>query len=207
MERRAFLEMMGVTGVGVALSPLSAISLEDDWYVNSRLGMSLRKPAGWHFVSVVDFEALMDEQEQALDEDRDLIRRMREVSEAPILTVNKYKPIPDDSVCPTIQVHAYPAEPYPLGVVDEAREACISLREFHRDFRLESEPAGEQVGGSEAAVANYTYAIGAGFSVRARVALVYGTRAHYSIGMAGPADGLDTSEQEFDAVWKLLKIL
>ena len=57
--------------------------------MNARLGLSLRKPPGWHFVSVADFEKLMDKQQLELDDDAPLLSRLRELSGAPILTVNR----------------------------------------------------------------------------------------------------------------------
>ena len=149
MRRREFLQALGATGAAAALSPLSAISLEDDWYVNSSLGLALRKPPGWHFMSVVDFDRLIDRQQNEFEEDGDLLRKLREVSSQPILVITKYDPIPDEGVCPTIQIYASPPEPDSPehGLFLSAIGAHSGLGGMLRDYRPESFPAEEELAG------------------------------------------------------------
>ena len=201
MDRRRFLAFLGTSGAGIALSPMTAISLEDDWYVNSRLKIKLRKPANWQFVSVADFTRLMDDQQEKM-EDGKLIEDIRRLSGDPMLVINKYVRPFEDRACPTIQIFANPLD-QPMGeIVEDARLAEEFFRPYHRDYSLESEPRLEAVGGILGATWRYRDRLGAGrgYTLRAWAGLVRASRAEFSIAMLGADRGVDESEREFRAV-------
>ena len=209
MDRRDFLKAAAATSAGFALSPLTAITLEDNWYTNSRLDIQLCKPAGWHFVSVTDFDLLMDEQQAEHAEDREYLEAVREGYTEPILVINKYRRPPDDVVGPTIQLHANPLEPDSLDIVADATMAEFTFRRIHRDYVLESAVAGTVIGGLEGAAWMYTYTMGpgSGHRVRAWYGHARSGKAEFSIGMAGPVDGADYSEPEFEAARQSLHLV
>jgi hypothetical protein len=60
VSRRQLLKGIGAIAASRTLSPLSAISLDNNSYRNSRLGLSLQKPDDWHFVSITDFTKALD---------------------------------------------------------------------------------------------------------------------------------------------------
>jgi len=60
--RREFLKIFGATIASAAVSPLHAIVLSDDLYINRALGIAFRKPAGWKFLSLKEFSTLKNSQ-------------------------------------------------------------------------------------------------------------------------------------------------
>jgi hypothetical protein len=202
LDRRNFLKTASATGAGIALSPLSAITLEDNWYTNPRLDITLCKPAGWHFISLSDFNLLLDEQWTEVDEDRKLLEAICTTPPGPILVINKYRRPPEDAVCPTIQMHADPLDLDLPDVVATAFMAEFGFRRLHRDYVLESAVAPAVIGGVEGAAWSCTHIMGPGrgFRVRAWAGIARSDKAEFSIGMAGPVDGADYPETEFEAV-------
>lgn len=65
LDRRRFLELMGLTASAVAAGSIPALWISEDLYVNRRLGLRLKKPPGWEFLNVRELRALRDEQELA----------------------------------------------------------------------------------------------------------------------------------------------
>ena len=64
------------------------------------------------------------------------------------------------------------------------------------------------VGGRPAARFAYRYLMGEGsnLTVHAEGCLVYGTYAHFTIGMAGPTEGPDRADTEFARAWTSVRI-
>lgn len=60
--RRAFLKLTGVALAGLTIDPLKAVAINEDAYVNRKLGILFYKPRGWGFVSVTDFGDIADKQ-------------------------------------------------------------------------------------------------------------------------------------------------
>ena len=59
-SRREFLKRMATTVVAMGLNPYLSVSVTDDIYTNSRLGLSLDKPRTWEYSSIADFAALRE---------------------------------------------------------------------------------------------------------------------------------------------------
>ncbi|MEK6152562.1 hypothetical protein WIW50_04855 [Flavobacteriaceae bacterium 3-367] len=60
--RRQFLKLSGLALAGLSIDPLQAVVTNNDYYVNKKLGIILRKPSAWMFVKVKDFGKLRDKQ-------------------------------------------------------------------------------------------------------------------------------------------------
>ena len=60
--RRAFLKAFGATIAAHAASPLQAVVLGGETYINRSLGVAFRRPPGWEFVTAREFPALKDAQ-------------------------------------------------------------------------------------------------------------------------------------------------
>jgi hypothetical protein len=60
--RRAFLQKLLVAAAAVGIDPLRNVAIAGDQYLNTRLGLTLRRPPGWDFSSIADFSALRDRQ-------------------------------------------------------------------------------------------------------------------------------------------------
>ena len=61
-SRRSFLQKLLVTAVAAGIDPLRTVTTAGDLYTNTRLGLTVRRPAGWDFSSIADFASLRDHQ-------------------------------------------------------------------------------------------------------------------------------------------------
>ena len=53
--RREFLRLTGIALIGTAFDPLKAVVINDNAYVNKKLGILFYKPNNWGFIAVKDF--------------------------------------------------------------------------------------------------------------------------------------------------------
>ena len=60
--RKEFLRLIGLALVGLTIDPLKAVAVNDDAYVNKKLGILFYKPKDWAFVAVKDFGKLKSAQ-------------------------------------------------------------------------------------------------------------------------------------------------
>ncbi len=70
--RRAFLQKLLVTAIAIGVDPLRYVTTAGDVYRNTRLGLSLRRPARWEFSSIADFATLRERQVVMDMEDEDV---------------------------------------------------------------------------------------------------------------------------------------
>ncbi|SFT11063.1 hypothetical protein SAMN04487906_2959 [Zhouia amylolytica] len=76
--RRQFFKLSSLALAGLAVDPLNAVAINDNVYVNKKLGILFHKPKNWGFIAVKDFgkikseqiigEGLEDSQEEILEE-------------------------------------------------------------------------------------------------------------------------------------------
>jgi hypothetical protein len=60
--RREFLRLSSLALVGLTVDPLKAVAVNDNAYVNKKLGILFYKPQDWGFIAVKDFGKLKSEQ-------------------------------------------------------------------------------------------------------------------------------------------------
>jgi hypothetical protein len=60
--RRQFLKLSSLALVGITTDPLNAVAVNDNVYVNKKLGILFYKPKNWGFVAVKDFGQIKNEQ-------------------------------------------------------------------------------------------------------------------------------------------------
>ena len=60
--RREFLRLTGLALAGLTVDPLKAVAINNNVYVNKKLGILFHKPQGWDFIAVKDFGKLKSEQ-------------------------------------------------------------------------------------------------------------------------------------------------
>ena len=60
--RKEFLRLSGLALIGLVCDPLKAVAINEDAYVNKKLGILFHKPRDWKFVGVTDFGRLQSEQ-------------------------------------------------------------------------------------------------------------------------------------------------
>jgi hypothetical protein len=82
VSRREFPKM------AAAVNPLLALIIYNDLYINQRLGLSFRKPQGWHYVSIKTFKAFCDE--YSLASHNELLNEEMRDWTLPIVPVAKY---------------------------------------------------------------------------------------------------------------------
>lgn len=56
--RREFLRLTGLALAGLTIDPLKAVAINDNAYVNKKLGILFYKPQDWGFIAVKDFGRL-----------------------------------------------------------------------------------------------------------------------------------------------------
>ena len=110
--RREFLRMTGLALAGLIADPLNAVAVNDNAYVNKKLGILFHKPPGWGFIAVKDFGKLRDAQiiGEGLDMSKEEI--WEELGD-PICIATKYwqdKQEYKGILSPTITLHITPRE-------------------------------------------------------------------------------------------------
>ncbi|XOV68284.1 MAG: hypothetical protein ACFHU9_03720 [Fluviicola sp.] len=60
--RREFLKLMAIASAGVTMAPKTAVAVNDDYYINRKLGVIFSKPKNWGYVALTDFPDLQEKQ-------------------------------------------------------------------------------------------------------------------------------------------------
>ncbi|HZF64920.1 MAG TPA: hypothetical protein VEZ55_10555, partial [Chitinophagaceae bacterium] len=140
--RREFLRLTSLALVGLTIDPLKAVAVNDNAYVNKKLGILFYKPQDWGFIAVKDFGKLKSEQiiGKGLDETSDHI--WNQLGD-PICVVTKYyedKPEQKGIFSPTITLNITPrSELEDIGY--ETFEELIEMSHYGtsqilKDFRV-----------------------------------------------------------------------
>ena len=87
--RRMFLRLSAMATAVAAATPSVLAGISGNRYSNRRLGLSLTKPDGWSFLSVVDFNAAADHQLVHIDHP-EVLDILRAPEAVPFLAVAKY---------------------------------------------------------------------------------------------------------------------
>lgn len=112
LGRREFLRLSGIALAGLTIDPLLAVNINDNSYVNKKLGVLFEKPNDWGYVAIKDFGKLKSEQiiGEGLEMSQDEIW---EELDDPICVVTKYyqdKPEHKGIFLPTITLDITPKE-------------------------------------------------------------------------------------------------
>lgn len=195
--------MMALTSVkGTALA-------EDAQYSNSEVGLSLEKPGDWHFMSLAE---TLDNRNRVRFADEQLTELVRRRAREPLVSISKYEdPSAQPDVTPTVQITLSP-----LGALAGAppeRSLGIVLAQIGRglaDFEIVKSVHATSLSGLPAAHAVWHCRIenelGGSYEVRSRMWMVPRGQFAFLIGMSGPREGPDVSEEEFQAVLDSIRI-
>lgn len=140
--RRQFMKLSSLALVGLSIDPLNAVVVNDDVYVNKKLGILFHKPKNWGFIAVKDFGKLKSEQiigEGFEDSQEEIWEELGE----PICVVTKYyedKPENKGVFSPTITVNITPKEELE-GIGHQNFEELMQLSELGtsmilKDFKV-----------------------------------------------------------------------
>lgn len=135
--RLEFMRLTSIALAGLAIDPLKAVAINDNMYINRKLGILFEKPSGWGFVSVRDFGKIKSEQiiGQALNQTEEEI--WEDLGD-PICIATKYhqdKPEYKGVFSPTITLNVTPKQELEyLG--HETFDDLMAMSEFGVSFLL-----------------------------------------------------------------------
>jgi hypothetical protein len=110
--RREFLRLTSLALAGLAVDPLKAVAINDNIYVNKKLGIIFHKPQDWGFIAIKDFGKIKSEQiiGEGLDQSTDEI--WEELGDPICITTKYYQDKPEFKgiFSPTITLNITPKE-------------------------------------------------------------------------------------------------
>ncbi len=129
--RKEFIRLSSFALVGLSIDPLNAVAVNQNAYVNKKLGILFHKPKNWGFIAVKDFGKIKSEQliGEGLEDTQE------EIWEAlgdPICIATKYyqdKPEYKGVFSPTITLNITPKEEL-AGLGHETLEELMAMSEF-----------------------------------------------------------------------------
>jgi len=140
--RKQFMKLSSLALVGLTVDPLNAVAINENVYVNKKLGILFHKPKNWGFIAVKDFGRIKSEQiigEELEDSQEEIWEELGE----PICIATKYyedKPEFKGIFSPTITLNITPKEELEnLG--RETFEESMEMSEFGasmilKDFKV-----------------------------------------------------------------------
>lgn len=142
LGRREFLRLTSIALTGLTIDPLKAVAINDNVYVNKKLGILFHKPRDWGFIAVKDFGKIKSKQVigAGLDETSEEI--WKELG-GPICIITKYyndKPEYKGLFSPTITLNITPKkelEDFGYETFEELIEmSAIGISKILKDFRI-----------------------------------------------------------------------
>jgi hypothetical protein len=203
-ERRNFLKLLGLGATATALGKISSVWVNEDLYVNRRLGLRFRKPYGWLFLSVREMSAMRDEQ-QLLCIDDEFLQELKDEIGLPLVSINRS--VVQEETGPQVHVWVQPNDDEDFSVVETHRFTYSELYgPLLRDFTFEKPPAPVSFIGHDASecVVRFRYEGTSGFTAQVRLRSIFFPRGKvsYTINMADNAnEGWDEEVTEaFESV-------
>ena len=140
--RREFLRLTSIALAGLVIDPLKAVAINDNIYVNKKLGILFEKPSNWGFIAIKDFGKIKSEQVigHGLEESTEEI--WKELGD-PICIATKYyqdKPEYKGVFSPTITLNITPKQELEY-IGFETFEILMAMSEFGvshilKDFKV-----------------------------------------------------------------------
>lgn len=193
----------------VAVAPISGSADEGNRYSNKDVGLAVEKPQAWHFLSV---QSIVENRQRVRLKDEELAEVIRQRARQPVVVIAKYKdPALQPDVTPTAQITLSPAGALKGAPPERVLEAMLQpIQRGLADFQFVKPVHATAVAGLAAAhaVADYRVANeeGLSFPVRGRLWVVPRGAFVFLIGMSGPQQGADVSEEEFAGILKSILI-
>lgn len=140
--RRQFIKLSSLALAGMTIDPLNAVAINDNVYVNKKLGILFNKPENWGFIAVKDFGKIKSEQiigEWLEDSTEEIWKELGD----PICIATKYyedKPEYKGVFSPTITLNITPKEELE-DIGHETFEELMEMSEFGtsmilKDFKV-----------------------------------------------------------------------
>ncbi|MBK7898270.1 MAG: hypothetical protein IPJ99_02620 [Betaproteobacteria bacterium] len=200
-SRRSFLQTFAGSVTLAATTPLAAVAVVGDLYVNHRVGLAFRRPAGWKYEHLQTFADIRNEYEYATA-DPELLTLLKQ-GPLPAVVVSQTSVLRSLGSSITVYMEENPLEPSET-LASISHELIRGVSGFVKDFRLLGKPAIGRVSGREALEYYFTFQyqdrLGNSGPVRHRTLSILGQSLLYSFNMLDiPADRID-SQAEFDSV-------
>ena len=178
-------------------------------YVNNDIGLSISKPGNWFFLSAV---SMRENRNRVRLKDEELTELIANKARLPLVIISKYQdPASQPDVTPTGQVVMSP-----LGKMKNASALDIinmtvnMMKSGVSDFKLIEEPSQTKLSGFNAGKTIFSYSLsnqsGGQFEVKSRLYVVVRGDFGFTIGLSGPLNGPDVSDNEFSKIISSLKI-
>lgn len=140
--RRNFLKLTSLALTGIVINPLESIIVNDNVYINKKLGILFYKPEAWGYIAVKDFGKIRDSQILANGWEDTKDEVYEDLGE-PICIITKYhedKPENSGRFSPTITLnitHKSELEEYNYKSFDELMEFSLAgVSNLLNDFKV-----------------------------------------------------------------------
>jgi hypothetical protein len=200
-SRRGFLRRFAGTATMAAATPLSAVVVSGDLYVNHRIGLAFRKPPRWSYENLRTFADIRNEYEYATP-DSALAAELRQ-GQLPVVVVSQASILRALASSVTVYVEENPLQPGETPAA-AASDLIRGIGTFVKDLRLLGDPVVGRVADRDALEFRFSFfyedRLGNRGPVRNRTLVVLNSPLLFTFNMLDiPADRID-SQLEFDAL-------
>ncbi|NIP99434.1 MAG: hypothetical protein GWM98_25990 [Nitrospinaceae bacterium] len=196
---------MAETQPETAEATTDAAPADDNTFQHSGIGFSITKPEGWQTMSKEMVQASRDAMKW---NDEQLEKMVKENGNAPLVVFTRHQePYPTLNPSVSVTVVNMPMEGVPPK--DVLKMSTDVLKRQYPDLAFVEEVQDVQVDGIPSAYAKVKYTIAAGdqqFPTLTRMWLVPRGKVMFTLGMSGPQDGPDVSEESFQQILDSVKI-
>jgi hypothetical protein len=177
----------------------------DEVFHHPGAGFSMTKPAGWKYLSP---EMVKTASESMKWNDAELEKAIKDNPNAPLVVITRYQePYPTLNPSVAITMVNLPVEGMPpKDILNMSTEV---LKRAYPDLTYVDEVQDANVGGIDGAYTKIKYTMAAGdqkFPTLTRMWLVPRGKIMFTVGMSGPQEGSDVSEESFSEILKSIKI-
>jgi hypothetical protein len=180
-------------------------SSKSEVFHHSGAGFSMTKPMNWNYLSP---EMVKAASESTKWNDAELEKAIKENPNAPLVVITRYvEPYPTLNPSVAITMVNLPVEGMPpKDILNMSTEV---LKRAYPDLTYVDEVQDANVGGIDGAYTKIKYTMAAGdqkFPTLTRMWLVPRGKIMFTVGMSGPQDGPDVSEESFKEILSSIKI-
>ena len=183
----------------------SASKSSDEVFHHTGVGFSMTKPGGWKYLSP---EIVKTASESMKWNDAELEKMIKNNSNAPLVVITRYQePYPTLNPSVAITIVNLPVEGMrPKDILNMSTEV---LKRAYPDLAYVDEVQDANVDGINGAYTKIKYTMAAGdkkFPTLTRMWLVPRGKIMFTVGMSGPQEGSDVSEESFSEILKSIRI-
>lgn len=200
-SRRSFLQRFAGTVTLSSALPLQAVAVQGDLYVNHRVGLAFRRPAGWRYEHLRTFADIRNEYEYATP-DPELAEALR-TGPLPLVAVSQHAVLNALAASATVYAEQNPLRPGE-SLFEAAPDIVRAVGSLLRDVRILASPRFGSVAHWPAMEWLYGFfyedRLGNRGPVRHRTLVVLSPPQLFTFHMLDiPADGID-AQAHFDAL-------